>query len=146
MSEINDIQLCDNLWLHELLVSRDHPDLVQGLWEAMTPELLDHAYILAHGIFRPVRIRFGIEMYPQSGFRTPALNTAVGGSKTSSHMKLLALDFTVHKVGVLGKIFKWMRDTIELPIWQLLYYPEMNIIHASLPDAAKKPLVEVRRD
>ncbi|MEN9626857.1 MAG: hypothetical protein RJA10_83 [Pseudomonadota bacterium] len=34
-----------------------------------------------------------------SGYRSPALNKAVGGSKNSAHMKGLAVDFTAPRLG-----------------------------------------------
>ena len=55
-----------------------------------------------------------------SGYRSPALNKAVGGSATSQHMKGEAADIVIpsKKVGLLW--FEWMRThlTYNQLIWE----------------------------
>jgi hypothetical protein len=47
-----------------------------------------------------VRARLGnVPMRISSGYRSPALNKAVGGSKNSAHMSGLAVDFTAPRFG-----------------------------------------------
>jgi zinc D-Ala-D-Ala carboxypeptidase len=47
-----------------------------------------------------VREKLGnLPMRISSGYRSPALNKAVGGSKNSSHMSGLAVDFTAPRFG-----------------------------------------------
>lgn len=58
-------------------------------------------------ILEPLRLHFG-PVVIHSGFRMPALNSYVDGSKTSQHMKGEAADF--HAVGVsLETVFDWLR-------------------------------------
>lgn len=53
---------------------------------------------VAENVLEPVRHHFGAPVIVHSGYRSPAVNDAVGGSKTSQHMKGEAVDF--HVVGV----------------------------------------------
>jgi len=47
-----------------------------------------------------------------SCYRSPALNKAVGGSKTSAHSSASAMDCTVQGVGVL-ELCKWCAENIS---------------------------------
>lgn len=53
-----------------------------------------------------------------SAYRSPALNTAIGGSKTSSHMAGEAVDFTCHSYGNNLQVIARLRSV--LPMWDQL--------------------------
>ena len=55
-----------------------------------------------------------------SGYRSPAVNDAVGGSATSDHTKGLAVDFTVR--GNLELAFRKIKDS-KIPYDQLILEP-----------------------
>jgi hypothetical protein len=57
----------------------------------MTPAHLENAKILAANIFEPIRVHFGKPIYLSSGYRSEAINTAVGGSFTSHHCMSFAM-------------------------------------------------------
>lgn len=50
---------------------------------------------LIEHVLLPVRLHFNSPVIVTSGYRSPALNKAIGGSKTSDHCKGRAADFTV---------------------------------------------------
>lgn len=54
-----------------------------------------------------VRAHFGRPVLVHSGYRSPAVNEAVGGSKTSQHMLAEAADFHVDGVP-LSDVFNWI--------------------------------------
>ena len=61
---------------------------------------------LATTLLEPVRARFG-PVSIHSGYRGPAVNAAIGGSKTSQHMKGEAADF--HCPGArLEDVMRWI--------------------------------------
>lgn len=47
-----------------------------------------------------------------SGFRSPKLNAAVGGSKTSSHMLGYAVDFTCPGYGSVEEVFEYLKQAL----------------------------------
>jgi len=47
---------------------------------------------LANNVFQPIREHFGNPIFVSSGYRSPELNKAIGGSKTSQHCKGEAID------------------------------------------------------
>lgn len=55
-----------------------------------------------------IRAHFGRPVAVHSGYRSPAVNAAVGGSKTSQHMLAEAADFHVDGVGLV-EVFDWIR-------------------------------------
>jgi len=58
-----------------------------------------------------VRILLGNPIYISSGFRSPILNNAIGGSRTSSHVSGLAVDFTCPAFGVPRDVFNAIKNS-----------------------------------
>lgn len=88
---------------------------------------------LATTILEPIRTKFGAVRI-NSAFRGPAVNSAVGGSKTSQHMSGQAADIVVpgHR---LEDVFAWIVKESGLPFGQaILEGPNGKIswIHISL--------------
>lgn len=69
-------------------------------------------------VLEPVRKHFARPVIVSSGYRSPALNRAIGGSPTSQHSKGEAADFTVPGVGVLD-LAQWMHRNLNYD--QLIY-------------------------
>jgi zinc D-Ala-D-Ala carboxypeptidase len=55
-----------------------------------------------------------------SGYRSPALNKAVGGSKNSAHMKGLAVDFTAPRFGTVLQTAKAIASS-DIEFDQIIY-------------------------
>ena len=58
-----------------------------------------------------VRKLLGKPIYVSSGYRNPAVNDAVGGSPTSSHMSGQAIDFTCPEFGTVQEVFDAIRKS-----------------------------------
>lgn len=56
---------------------------------------MNNLYILANNILQPIRNYYKVPITVTSGFRGPALNAKVGGSKTSQHCFGEAVDILV---------------------------------------------------
>lgn len=54
-----------------------------------------------------------------SGYRSLAVNTAIGGSKTSSHMSGFAVDFTCEGFGSAEDVVNYLRG--KVPVDQLIW-------------------------
>lgn len=73
-----------------------------------------------------------------SGYRSPAVNTAVGGSKTSAHMSALAVDFSCPGFGSPIAICKKLKPhMVELGIDQLIHEFD-TWVHLGLTDGAPR--------
>ena len=140
------MQLSKHFTFGKLTITTSYPHLLeQNRKDAMRPEILVKLGVLAYGC-EQVRWVLGAPLLESSGYRNPALNTAAGGSKTSSHMraesadlvpvgltveeafaKLLANGYKltcIHKViieGVKGKI--WLHVQVKsLPEQDTIFY------------------------
>ena len=54
---------------------------------------------LVRKVLDPLRMDMGYPIQINSGYRCPALNTAIGGAKNSQHMKGMAADITLISTG-----------------------------------------------
>ena len=59
-----------------------------------TAEALKNLEQLVCNVLDPLRERWGVPIYVNSGYRCPALNRKVGGSSTSYHLRGMAADIT----------------------------------------------------
>jgi zinc D-Ala-D-Ala carboxypeptidase len=85
----------------------------RGLDNTPPPELLPNLRLLARGLDR-VRRLLGHPLLITSGYRSPALNAAVGGTPGSQHAQGLAADFTCPGFGPPLAVARAIRDsTIE---------------------------------
>jgi hypothetical protein len=77
-----------------------------GLYNVPTDAEVKALEALATTLLEPVRAKFG-PVSIHSGYRGPAVNAAIGGSKTSQHMKGEAADF--HCPGApLETVMRWI--------------------------------------
>ncbi len=85
--------------------------------------------ILCENVLQPVREHFGRPVNVSSGFRSPRLNRAIGGSGTSQHCLGEAADFTVSGVSNL-EVCRWMERRLNYD--QLIYeFGEPGWVHCS---------------
>lgn len=70
-------------------------------------------------LLEPVRTILGVPLHVDSGFRSPELNAAIGGSRVSAHLEGLAADVIPIEMD-LQKAFNTLSGHTELPIDQLI--------------------------
>ena len=70
-------------------------------------------------VLEPLRAHLGHAVRINSGYRSPRLNAAVGGVKTSDHTRGCAADIFVPDVKTGRQWFAWMMD--NLPFDQLIW-------------------------
>jgi hypothetical protein len=84
---------------------------------------------LANKIFEPIRVHLNKPVHISSGYRCKALNTAIGGSKTSQHMKGEALDIDQGNKKDNKEIFDFIKDNLDFD--QLINEFDYDWIHVS---------------
>lgn len=95
----------------------------------------DHLAAMKHvarEVFDKVRAHFGVPLGVSSFYRGPELNKAIGGSKTSQHMKGEAIDIDADMYGgVTNKeIFDYIKDNLTFD--QLINEFNYSWVHVSL--------------
>lgn len=85
-------------------------------------DVVENLKAIANDVFQPVRDHFRVPIGVNSGYRSKALNKAVGGSKTSQHMAGEALDVDADIYGGLTnkQIFDYIKDNLDFDqlIWE----------------------------
>ena len=114
------MKLSKNLSLKEVIRSNTAQRL--DIDNTPTEEHLENLKYLAENIFQPMREHFAVPIFVSSGYRSPKLNTVIGGSPRSFHCHGMALDldqdYRNTTVGN-GEIFHYIKD--NLPFTELIY-------------------------
>lgn len=97
-------------------VTRSDTAKRKGIDNSPTAEHLENLKTICEEVFDKVREHFGVPIFISSGYRSAALNKAIGGSATSDHNngKALDLDQDGHGNGVRNKdVFNFIKDNLE---------------------------------
>jgi len=113
--DVNE-KLAPNFTFGELTSTGQTALLAKNRQEA--GQYLDAGKALA-AMLQVVRDHFKKPIIIHSGFRGPSVNAAVGGSKTSQHMKFEACDFHVEGF-TLQQVFDWIRKESGLKYGQVI--------------------------
>jgi len=110
------MQLTENFHLSEFIQSRTA--LKRGIDNVPHDEdTLDNIQALCEAILQPLRNHLSIPVYISSGYRSPALNRAIGGASGSQHTKGEAADIKMGSRN--AKVFIQIKD--HLPFDQLIW-------------------------
>ena len=88
---------------------------------------------LCHKVLQPARDMYGKPIRVNSGFRSPAVNKAVGGARNSQHTRGEAADITVFSKQENKKLFELIRDNLSFD--QLINERNYSWIHVSYKSA-----------
>ncbi len=89
----------------------------------------------AVNVFQPVRDCLGVPIHVSSGYRSPELNKAIGGSVRSQHVEGRALDLDADVFGgcTNSEIFECIRENVEFDqlIWEFGDQNNPDWVHVS---------------
>lgn len=91
------MKISKNLTLKEVIKSGTAKR--KGIDNTPTAEHLQNLKIIAEEVFQPIREHFGVAIGISSGYRSEALNEAIGGSSSSQHCRGQALDIDADMYG-----------------------------------------------
>ena len=134
------MRLSKNFTLSEIIKSNTAKRL--GIDNAPNQEHLKNMQILIRDLIQPMRDALG-PIRISSGYRSPVLNRAIGGSTKSQHCKGQALDLQFWEKGEMcnKKIYDWvLKEGIEFD--QMINEFDFAWIHISLnPDGKNRKMV-----
>jgi len=135
------MQLSKHLSLAE--VTRSESAKRRGISNMPTPAHIENFKLLAENVFEPVRENFGKPIHISSGYRSDALNKAVGGSKTSQHCTGEAIDIDMDGStgGVTNKmVFDYIKDNLNFDqlIWEFGTASNPDWVHVSYKSTGKQ--------
>ena len=109
-------------------MTRSSAAVRRGIDNAATPPVVASLTALCVHVLEPVRAQFGM-VAVTSGYRSPAVNKAIGGAKSSQHVMGEAADFTVPGESNLD-VCQWIMRHLNYD--QLIYeFGEAGWVHCS---------------
>lgn len=135
------MKISDHLDLSE--VTRSETAKRKGISNEPTPEHLENFKKLAMNVFEPIRKHFGFPIHISSGYRSKALNTAIGGSLTSQHCKGEAIDIDMDgsSNGITNKmVFDYIKANVKFDqmIWEFGSDSNPDWVHVSYSSDGKQ--------
>jgi hypothetical protein len=124
------------------LVRLMHSDTARerGIDNAPPAELIPNLRLLARGLDR-IRLLLGHPLDISSGYRSPALNAAVGGARNSQHSQGLAADFTCPGFGPPLAIARAVRNSTIAFDTVILEFDEW--VHVSFTATPRRRLLTI---
>jgi len=130
------MQLSEHLSLAEATKSQTATRL--GIDNNPTVTHLVALRAVAQNIFEPIRKHFGVPIGISSGYRSKALNDAIGGSSRSQHCHGQALDIDADIYGRItnGELFRYIRHALDFDqlIWEFGDDDNPAWVHVSFVD------------
>jgi hypothetical protein len=124
----------------------------KGIKNKPNEEQVENMKLLAEEVFEPLREWVDAPIKVNSMFRSLELNTALKGSKTSSHMKGEAMDITSMACGKENcksnlEMFHWIKDNLEFDqlIWEFGKEPKWLHVSYNKDKNRKQVLVTKKR-
>ena len=108
-----------------------------GIDNEPTDEQLANMMSIADMIFQPLRAWVGGPIKINSFFRSPELNTAIGGSKTSQHCKGQAMDIDdVYGYKTNAEMYMYIKENLDFDqmIWEFGDAHNPSWVHISYVD------------
>ncbi len=130
------MKISTNLSVEE--VSKSLTATRKGIDNTPKGDHLNNLISIAQNIFQPIRNHFGAPIFVSSGYRSEALNKAIGGAKTSQHCKGQALDLDNDAVQypTNKQIFDYIKDNLNFDqlIWEFGTEENPSWVHVSYKD------------
>lgn len=128
------MKISEHLDLSEVIRSESAKRL--GIKNMPSDEHITNLKILAENIFEPIRQNFRVPIRISSGYRSPALNRAIGGSQTSQHSigEAIDIDMDGNPHGVTNKqIFDYIKNSLNFDqlIWEFGSNTNPDWVHVS---------------
>ena len=133
------MQLSKNLTLAEVM--RSETAKRKGISNMPTPEHIENFKLLAEKVFQPIREHFGKPIIISSGYRSKALNTAIGGALSSQHCSGEAIDIDMDGTDITNaQVFNYIKDNLEFDqlIWEFGTDTNPDWVHVSYESTGKQ--------
>lgn len=108
---MTNIQLSPHFKLSEF--TKSSTAIVRKIDNTPSEQVISNLKLLCEQVLEPLRVHFNCPITIDSGYRSLALNKAVGGVKNSQHMTGEAADIHLPDNATGRKWFLWMMDNLK---------------------------------
>lgn len=142
------MKLSENLSLAEVM--RSETAKRKGISNMPTPEHIENFKKLAENVFQPIRDHFGRPIHISSGYRSAALNKAIGGAgktvngvyiPSSQHCSGEAIDIDMDGTEITNKqVFDFIKEHLQFDqlIWEFGTESNPDWVHVSYESTGKQ--------
>lgn len=135
------MKLSEHLSLAEVI--RSETAKRRGVSNMPTEAHLANFKLLAEKVFEPIRNHFGNPIHISSGYRSKALNEAIGGALSSQHCTGEAIDIDMDGSadGITNKmVFDYIKDNLEFDqlIWEFGTSTNPDWVHVSYESTGRQ--------
>lgn len=126
------MKLSEHLELAEVI--RSESAKRRGISNMPTEDHIKNLKLIAENVFEPIRANFRQPIRISSGYRSQALNAAIGGAMKSQHSSGEALDIDMEGTALSNKeIFIFIKDKLNFDqlIWEFGNKNEPDWVHVS---------------
>jgi Peptidase M15 len=128
------MKLTEHFSLEEMVASSTAS--IRGIDNYPLQPEIENLKLLCEEVLEPARIALGMPLTITSGYRSPELNRAVNGAKTSHHVRGMAADVVCSNN---KKLLQWIemhckftqliseKGTIQNPAWVHVSYDKNNL-------------------
>lgn len=142
------MQLTENFSLNEMIKSETA--LRHGLDNTPPEDVVDNLRTLCEQILQPLRTAYGRGIKVNSGYRSPDVNAAVGGSRTSDHCKGQAADIEIPGIAnadLAAYIAQYFQFTQLILEFYTPGIPDSGWVHVSYdPNNLKRQVMTAMRE
>lgn len=120
----------------------------RGIANQPGPDEVAALKLLCEKVLEPTRAHFGQPLRISSGYRSPALNRAIGGARTSQHVLGEAADFEIPGISNVD-VCRWMEANLNYDQLILEFYtpgiPNSGWVHVSYRQPYRNAELTARR-
>lgn len=141
------MKLSEHLELAEVIRSESAKRL--GIKNMPTEEHMKNLKALAENIFEPIRANFRQPIRISSGYRSQALNAAIGGATNSQHSTGEAIDIDMEGTSLTNKeIFNFIKEKLNFDqlIWEFGNSNEPDWVHVSYSNRQRKQVLKAIKE
>jgi len=131
---VPDVQLSPSFMLSHFVKSNTAKS--KGIPNAPPAQVVARLRELAAAL-EPLRAAFGDRLSITSGYRCPALNTAIGGNDASAHCQGFAADMVIAGLDATG-VMRWLKSNYRLPWDQAIDEPGWFHLGVRSPDGKRQ--------
>ena len=140
------MKISKHLTLAELIRSESAKRL--GISNMPTDEHIENLKQLAENIFEPIREHFNHPIYISSGYRSKALNSAIGGSMNSQHSRGMAIDIDMDGTIIKNSaIFEYAKSLpFDQLIWEFGTKDNPDWVHISYSPLHRRQILYAKKE
>lgn len=142
---VENIMISKNLSLSECITSQTAER--KKIDNTPNADVICALRLVAEKVFQPIREHFGKPIRVSSAYRSPKLNAAIGGSKTSQHVKGEALDLQGTNGVTNAQIYNYIKNNLDFDqlLWEYGTDKEPAWVHVSYkPKGNRKQVLRIK--